>query len=171
MIIIENFVEREATPEEVAAMKKQESFDAIEERTRPFTEIEVYGMIVAQQINTLVVDNNTALRMKSFYPEWAVNTAYSVGFKAQHNGKLWQVRQAHTSQNGWEPENTPSLWEQINETNAGTRDDPIPYNSNMALETGKYYSQYGVVYICTRDTGNPVFNDLSTLVGLYVEKA
>lgn len=52
---------------------------------------------------------------------------------------------------------------------AGTADDPIPYEGNMALESGKYYSQDGVVYRCTRDTGNPVFHALSELVGLYVE--
>lgn len=54
-------------------------------------------------------------------------------------------------------------------TLAGTADDPIPYEGNMALENGKYYSQDGVVYRCTRDTGNPVFHALSELVGLYVE--
>lgn len=50
------------------------------------------------------------------------------------------------------------------------KDDPIPYCGNMALESGKYYSQDGKVYKCTRDTGNPVYNALSELVGLYVEE-
>ena len=48
--------------------------------------------------------------------------------------------------------------------------DPIPYSGNMALEAGKYYSQGGAVYLCTRDTVNPVYSDLADLVGLYVEK-
>jgi hypothetical protein len=39
----------------------------------------------------------------------------------------------------------------------------------MALEHGKYYTQDGVTYLCIRDTGNPVYNHLSDLVGLYVE--
>lgn len=39
----------------------------------------------------------------------------------------------------------------------------------MALENGKYYTQSNVVYLCNRDTGNPVYNQLSDLVGLYVE--
>lgn len=29
--------------------------------------------------------------------------------------------------------------------------------------------QGGVLYKCTRDTGNPVYHDLSALVGIYVE--
>lgn len=40
----------------------------------------------------------------------------------------------------------------------------------LALESGKYYSQDGTTYHCTRDTGNPVYNALSELVGLYVER-
>ena len=50
------------------------------------------------------------------------------------------------------------------------KDDPIPYCGNMALESGKYYSQDGKVYRCTRDTGDPVYNALSELVGLYIEE-
>jgi hypothetical protein len=40
----------------------------------------------------------------------------------------------------------------------------------MALEQGKYYSQYGVTYLCIRNTGVPVYHDLWHLVGLYVEE-
>jgi hypothetical protein len=114
------------------------------------------------------IDGNDALIAMSLYPEWAEYTAYSAGFKVHRNGKLWRVVQAHTSQMGWEPENAVSLWEQINETHAGTLDDPIPYDGNMVLENGKYYTQDGVVYKCIRDTGNPVYHELSELVGVYV---
>ena len=160
----------EMTVEEIAAMQaevqKQEAF----ERTRTLTESEVSRLIIAQQINTLTVDDNTALRMTEFYPEWAADTEYTIGYKVQRNGKLWRVLQAHTSQTGWEPENAASLWTEICESHAGTLDDPIPYSGNMALESGKYYMQDGKVYRCTRDTGNPVYNALSELVGLYVEE-
>lgn len=137
----------------------------------PLTESEVSRFIIAQQINTLTVDDNTALRMVAFYPEWAENTEYTAEYKAQRNGKLWRCIQAHTSQAGWEPENAASLWTEICESHAGTLEDPIPYSGNMALESGKYYMQDGKVYRCTRDTGNPVYNALSELVGLYVEEA
>ena len=40
----------------------------------------------------------------------------------------------------------------------------------MALEAGRYYSQNGAVYLCVRDTVDPVYSDLAELVGLYVEK-
>ena len=158
------------TDDEIKAMQKaQAAFDAYE-RTRPLTESEVSCMLIAQQINTLIVDDNTALRMTEFYPEWASGQSYTAGYKVQRNGKLWRALQAHTSQAGWEPENAASLWTEICETHAGTLEDPIPYSGNMALESGKYYMQDGKVYRCTRDTGNPVYNALSELVGLYVEE-
>ena len=135
---------------------------------RPMSQSAVNKMLIAQQINTLTVDDNTALRMKQFYPEWAENTTYAVGYKVQYNGKLWRARQAHTSIVTWEPENAASLWEVINETHSGTLEDPIPYDGNMALEQGKHYSQNSTIYLCNRDTGNPVHNKLAELVGLYV---
>ena len=138
-------------------------------RTRPLTESEVTRLLIAQQINTLTVDDNTALRMLGFYPEWATGQAYTAGFKVQYGGKLWRCVQAHTSQTGWEPENTPALWTEICETHAGTMNDPIPYSGNMALESGKYYIQDWAIYLCSRDTVNPVYNPLAELVGLYVE--
>ena len=162
----DNGILREMTQEEITAMRI--AMNA--EKTRPLTEAEVSRLFITQQINTLSVDDNTALRMREYYPEWMANTAYAVGYKVQRNGKLWRVRQAHTSIASWEPENAASLWEVINETHEGTIDDPIPYDGNMALENGKYYIQNGAFYRCNRDTVNPVYNALTDLIGLYVEE-
>lgn len=83
------------------------------ERVRPLTTEEVSVLLIKQQINTLTVDDNTALRMVEFYPEWAAGQAYTAGYKAQRGGKLWRCLQAHTSQDGWEPESAPSLWAKV----------------------------------------------------------
>ena len=115
------------------------------------------------------LEDNTALQAVSLHPAWSAGVDYAAGMKVRDNGKLWRVLQAHTSQDGWQPENAASLWEQINETNSGALDNPIPYNGNMSLEKGKYYTQVNVLYLCTRDTGAPVYNALAELVGLYVE--
>ena len=130
----------------------------------------------AKQLRQLIeqlavtLDDETALTGVELFPIWTIDRAYAVGDKVQCNGKLWRCIQAHTSQTGWEPENAASLWTEICESHAGTLDDPIPYSGNMALESGKYYMQDGKVYRCIRDTGNPVYNALSELVGLYVEE-
>ena len=159
------------TAEEIAAIEAEAAKFEAYERTRPLTAEEVTVLLIRQQINTLTVDDNTALRMVGFYPEWASDTDYTAGYKVQRSGRLWRCLQAHTSQAGWEPENAVSLWTEICESHSGTLEDPIPYNGNMALESGKYYSQDGKIYRCTRDTVNPVYNALSELVGLYVEEA
>lgn len=104
------------------------------------------------------------------FEEWAVDTDYATGDRRRRADRLYKCRQGHRSQAGWEPENAPALWEEIAKPGQGeTPDNPIPYNNNMALEEGKYYSQYGVVYVCIRDTGVAVYNDLKDLVGIYVE--
>ena len=103
----------ELSTEEIAAYQaEQKAFEAAE-RSRPLTESEVSRLLIARQINTLTVDDNTALRMTEFYPEWAADTAYPAGHKVQHGGKLWRCLQSHTSQEGWEPENAPSLWAKV----------------------------------------------------------
>ena len=159
----------EMTEAEIAEEKQKIQLAKAEEKSRPLTAEEVTAMLIKQQINTLSVDDNTALRMLEFYPEWESGQEYSTVYKVQRSGKLWRCVQAHTSQTGWEPENAPALWTEICEAHAGTQDDPIPYSGNMALENGKYYTQDGVLYLCSRDTVNPVYNPLSELVGLYVE--
>lgn len=161
------------TDEEIAELQEQADRDAarakVLERTRPLSFSEVQEMLVRQQINTLTVDDNTALRMVEFYPEWSAGQAYTAGYKAHRGGKLWRCLQAHTAQTGWEPENAASLWTEICESHDGTKYDPIPYNGNMALQSGKYYTQNNILYLCNRDTVNPVYNALAELVGLYVE--
>ena len=130
----------------------------------------------AKQLRQLIeqlavtLDDETALTGVELFPRWTIDRTYAIGDKVQRSGKLWCCLQAHTSQIGWEPENAASLWTEICESHAGTLEDPIPYNGNMALESGKYYLQNSKIYRCTRDTVNPVYNALSELVGLYVEK-
>lgn len=168
-----NGVKTEIPADEIAAMEQDQAAHEAAERTRPLTAEEVTRLLIAKQINTMDVDDQTALRMTEFYPEWANGQDYTAGYKVQYSGKLWRCKDpGHTSQAGWEPSiNTASLWEEICESHDGTLADPIPYDGNMALESGKYYIQDYVIYLCTRSTGQPVYNALSELVGLYVEVA
>ena len=67
--------------------------------------------------------------------------------------------------------NTGALFEAIDIEHAGTVDDPIPFTQGMELVAGKYYSEDGVTYLCTRDSGTPIYHSLVSLVELYVEVA
>lgn len=159
------------TESEIAELEEAKLRYEAAEKHRPITVGEVVEMLVRQQINTLTVDDQTALRMIAFYPEYEVDHEYKPGEKFVSASKLYKVLQAHTSQDTWVPgaAGTESLYARIDEEHDGTKYDPIPYEGNMALENGKYYTQSDVLYKCTRDTGNPVYNTLSELVGIYVE--
>ena len=129
-----------------------------------------YRKLIEKAVQSL--DDKDALECVCLYEKWDGNgKEYIESKKLRHNGKLWRVKQTHTSQPDWIPGVAASLFDEINETNAGTSDDPIPYSGSMALEKGKYYSQDGVTYLCTRDTGIAVYNTLAELVGIYVELA
>ena len=170
MRIYENGILRDMTANEIAAMQDAKARVETEKKRRPLSLVEVQEMMVRAQINTLTVDDATALRMVAYYPEWTAGTAYAAGDRLVYNGDLYKVLQAHTAQETWLPgTGTESLYTRIDEQHDGTKYDPIPYNGNMALQSGKYYSQSGAVYLCTRDTVNPVYQPLSELVGLYVE--
>lgn len=170
MRIYDNGVYRDLTPEEAAKAEKQEILARIIERNRPLSESEVVSMLLSQNIQSIEVDDSTALRMMAFYPEWEPGKAYSAGHKLTRNSKLYTVIQAHTAQVGWEPESVPAMFAEINETHDGSMEDPIPYNGNMALEKGNYYIHDDEIYVCTRSTGNPVYHALSDLIGIYVEE-
>lgn len=163
----------ECTDEEIDFAEKQFRLYEIEESRRPLTESEVSRMLITQQINTLIVDDNTALRMKTFYPAFTdiVGQKVKQDFKFTYADKLWRVEQPElTIEKHFAPGiGTESLYSEVNETHSGTLDDPIPYDGNMALVGGKYYIQSGVIYLCTRDTINPVYQPLADLVSLFVE--
>lgn len=120
----------------------------------------------------LNLPDEEVLAYTKYYPNWEdyINKSLPVNFKIQYNGKLYKTLQPVkvVLENQYPDITTAALYTEINETHAGTKEDPIPYSGNMRLELNKYYIQNGVTYLCTRDTINPVYHDLSALVGLYV---
>lgn len=166
------------TEDEIEALQEQaERYAALAkvlERNRPMTAEEVSDMLIRQQINTLEVDDQTALRMAEFYPAWSDiigQTAEKAGYKFTYNGDLYKtIPENHTFAAQWVPGvGTESLYTRIDDVHDGSLYDPIPYDGNMALVSGLYYSQDGITYLCNRDTGNPVYHALRDLVGIYVE--
>ena len=173
MRICENGIYRDMTAEELTAMEHSAKVAAAEEKNRQLTESEVNRMIITQQVNSLVVDDNTALRMMAFYPsfESLEGQMLGKGYKFTYGNRLWRVLQPSlTIQAHYAPGiGTESLYEQISESYTGTEDDPVAYYGNMTLEEGKYYFENGTMYVCTRSSGQPVYDALADLVGLFVE--
>lgn len=140
------------------------------------------GMLMLQQAVTLLkgqavdLPDEKAIEVPALFPTWASKMGQTVAVdeRLYYDSRLWKVLQAHTVQADWTPTAAAALFTEVvaqgeGEPELGTLDNPIPYSGNMALEQGKYYSQGGVTYLCIRDTGNPVYHDLSALVGLYVQ--
>lgn len=100
---------------------------------------------------TITADSE-CLKIKSLYDEWKPNEEVKTGDKRIYNDILYKCVQGHTTQDNWTPDKTSAMWTAINETNAGTKDDPIPAQAGMEYEYGKYYldPEDNKVYLCER---------------------
>lgn len=118
------------------------------------------------------LSDGDALDATALFPAWVADKWYDMDYRVQHGGKLYKVRQGHTSSTLYEPGavGSEALYAEVERPGQGdTPDNPIEYNNNMELHKGKYYSQYDVTYICVRSTGVAVYSDLQHLVHNYVE--
>ena len=155
--------------EEVDAVPDEE-----EEETVPFEE-QAKIILKAQTRSITTFNNNDALKVKDLFDDWidyTADDAYNLkkGQIVKTTDGLWRVRQEHKAQKHYPPSiHTASLYERIVKDHEGTQDDPIPYKPPMEIFNGKYYTQDGVLYLCTRDSGQALTHNLSELVGLYVK--
>lgn len=122
------------------------------------------------------LEDATALTAVELFPQWeelvAKKEKVKKGFRFQYKGKLYRTEQPeYIFVDTYVPGTigTESLFSKVDETHTGTIDDPIPFEKNMEIYNGLYYSQNGVLYLCIRDSGQPLYHDLSALVGNYVE--
>ena len=72
-----------------------------------FAEVEDQQSLI-DEMAALLTDEQ-AEQVPQAYPEWAAGTEYEAGQRVR-DGLLYRCVQAHTSQDGWEPHATPSLW-------------------------------------------------------------
>lgn len=142
------------------------------------TRNQAYAFRDAVHTQREAVGDQTAARSSAVYDTWAhlVETGYvaeKAGFRFRYGEQLYKTRQdgqRFTAE--WVPGiDTAALFEAIDIEHAGAVDDPIPYAQGMEIEQGKYYIEDGVMYLCTRDSGTPLYHSLASLVGLYVEVA
>ena len=128
----------------------------------------------AMDAAAVVLTDAEALKCKAIYKQWKdlMGTEADKGFRFLCGEDLYRVEQPkYTFEKHRIPGSTgtESLFSRIDESHAGTFEDPIPYEGNMELYQGSYYSQGGVIYLCVRSTGQPVFHDLAALTGTFLE--
>ena len=137
---------------------------------QPKLEPDMYEMVSAvrmmAQPQLLTLSDDEAVKVKALYDPWASKIGKEIkkDNKVYYDDKLFKARQDINPvlENQPPGSGTQSLYEEINETHAGTL---------MELEEGKYYIQDGITYLCTRNTDIAVYADLKGLVGIYVEQA
>lgn len=119
------------------------------------------------------ISDTEALARPLIAYEWStyVGKPLSKGQIFIYEDHLYRVMQDISSVvETWTPgTSTAALYEAIEVEATGAQDDPIAYVPPMEIFSGKYYTQDGVTYLCTRDSGTALSHDLSALVGLYVQ--
>ena len=133
--------------------------------------------LIFKQASSIIqnLSDKDAFKVKDVYIDFdsLIGQTLPLGYKFTYNTSLYKTRQDNLLiQEQYKPGvGTEALYEEINEVNEGTIDDPIPYNNNMALVENIYYIQNDIIYKCIRSTGVAVFNDLKDLIGIYVIQA
>lgn len=157
-----------------ADFEEAESFPEEQTSDKPSMESQIAVFAKAMVAPKTDLTDEQVLSMPDLFDDWADHIGESVpkGMVMTYGGRQWRVRQEHTVQKIYPPSiNTASLYGIVERSHAGTEDDPIPYLPPMEIFSGKYYTQGGVRYRCTRDSGQELTHDLSALVGIYVEVA
>lgn len=132
--------------------------------------------VFVARTNAQSLPDAEAVKVKAIYNTWqelvdAKFTAEKEGYKFTHKDVLYKtIKPGQEFQAQWVPGvGTESIFERIDETHSGTKEDPIPYHVNMEVFQGKYYTEDGILYKCTRDSGQALHNKASELVGHYFE--
>lgn len=162
-----------ATPEDFEEIEIPEDYEVtpVIDQVKRLKRTSELCKLNVQQINGYGLTDNEALEVKEWYPRWEdyIGKEIAEGFVTLYNDNLYRARQTHTAMEIYPPSlDTASLYEVIVESHEGTEDDPIPYTPPMEIFNGKYYTQNGVKYLCTRDSGTALTHNLADLVGIYV---
>lgn len=135
--------------------------------------MQVMEEIVLEQYNSRTdISNEEALERSVVIFDWDmyIGSTLNAGQCVVHLNEVYRVRQTHEVQEHYAPSlDTASLYEVIVLTASGDESDPIPYTPPMEIFEGKYYTQFDVLYKCTRDSGTALTHDLFDLRGTYVE--
>ena len=96
---------------------------------------------------TYIDDDADALECIDLFMPWTADRDVLVGERLKDNGMLWEVIQAHHTQEGWEPENVPALFKRV------VVDEWIEWEQPTcaadAFMIGDKRLRFGTKYICT----------------------
>lgn len=121
-----------------------------------------------------LMTNDQILQCVSVLTEWKefIGGKMEANQRFQFNKEAWESRQEiPVVLEGQEPGiNTAALYQIIESSHAGTKEDPIPYSQLMCVYKDKYYTENGVLYLCLEDSGQPLYASCES-VPRYLQKA
>lgn len=125
------------TPEEITAMQKDVRKAELAEKSRPLTADEVTRLFLKQNISTVITDDAVASRAVEFHPEMKYDGSL-IPAKTRIN---WQGKLKRASVDIWDteqnnPDNAPTLWEDISYKN-GFRIIPEVITATLAFSDGE----------------------------------
>lgn len=126
------------------------------------------------QAQVAELSDDEAKKVPALFPLWETEKAYAVGDRVWYQSSLYKCVQAHTSQSTWNPKDAVSLWANVSEESQeadGSREHPYQWEQGMTSYEGKFYTEEGVLYLCIRDSGNPLYFPIASLIGTYFQIA
>lgn len=150
---------------------------------------EDYGKVLALQIlntetkediNSMELSDEESLQVKDFYPKWEsfigkeLPKGYKVTFvrTGETESTLYKVIQTvNPVLEHQTPDLVPANYEVIDETHEGTLEDPIPYKKPMKVYKDKYYTYNKGLYICIKDSGDPLQYTPDEVIGHFFNVA
>ena len=127
-------------------------------------------MVVTKDgIQTMNLSNSEIYKVVDVLPAWEeyIGKEMAKETKFRYNGKPYVcIQTVNPVLEIYPPsDGTKANYGLISEHD-GTLADPIPYERNMVLEKGKYYTQYGVTYKCVTGSTVGYDADLTELLSL-----
>lgn len=92
-----------------------------------------------------------ALQGVELFAPWAVDTDYTVGTRVRHSGLLYKCLIAHTSQESWTPDVSPSLWVRVDDPSIEWPEWIQPVGSTDAYAKGAKVSHNGKHWVSDVD--------------------
>lgn len=97
------------------------------------------------------LSDTDAIQAVELFPNWATDTAYAVGDRVSYDGTLYKCLTAHTSQETWKPDVSPSLWVRVDDPSIEWPEWVQPVGSTDAYAQGAKVSHNGKHWISDVD--------------------
>lgn len=121
-----------------------------EEESRQQAANEALNEALRTSALTLATDEQ-AVAMMDMYPAWEAGKAATISERLTYDGALYKVIQAHTTQDGWEPDKVPALFVRLSDPAEEWPEFVQPTGAHDVYMAGDKVTYNEEHYTCTAD--------------------